>query len=249
MSEKIIIAMAAFVLLCPAFSQERGEGESSAILNKLDGIERRLERMEQEIRQLEGMVRHLAGPKGQEGTERPEIRSEADPREIWEAMGNPKELNRRLDSLVEAFPSKISDERKRRAFIEEVEALKETIGTEMSDDELYQLVRNRLSERIGSTGNEKEKGWLQRQLEALEQSRGGERRGMIDRFVRFHNIRVLFELAQKYSVPPEQMVRCGLAFIGHRGRPPGEPARPEGERRGEERPRTTPGAPRAKPPR
>ena len=67
MFEKISAAMAAFLLFCPAFSQEQGETESSAILKKLDGIERRLERMEQEIRQLEGMVRHLAAPKGQQG--------------------------------------------------------------------------------------------------------------------------------------------------------------------------------------
>lgn len=247
MCEKIMIAMAAFVLLCPAFSQEQGEGESSAILKKLDGIERRLERMEQEIRQLEGMVRHLAGPRGQEGPERTGPPSEPDPKEIWEAMGNPKELTRRLDSLVEAFPRTIPDEQKRGEFLQEAEALKETIGREMSEQELYQLVRSRFSNRIESTTNEREKGWLQRELEALDRSSGEERKGMIDRFVRFYNIRVLFDLAQKYSIPREEMVRHGLAFIGYRGRPPGEPGRSEGDRRGDDRSRGAPGPPRTRP--
>ena len=246
MCERIMIAMAAFLLLRPALSQEQGEKESSAILKKLDSIERRLERMEQDIRQLEGMVRHLdaaGGPRPEEPGSPPET----DPKEIWDAMGNPKELNRRLDSLVKSFSPKIPDERKRGEFVEEVEALKETIGKETSEDELYHLVQNRFSERIGNTTNDKERAWLQRELKTLEQSKNDERKQMIDRFVRFHNIRVLFEFAQKNSIPPEEMVRHGLAFIGDRRRPPGEPGRPEGERRGDDRSRGTPGQQRGKP--
>ena len=141
------------------------------------------------------------------------------------------------------------DERRRREFIEEVDVLKETIGKEMSEEELYELVRSRFSQRIESTTNEREKGWLRRELETLDRSSGEERRGVIDRFVRFHNIRVLFELAQKYSIPREEMVRHGLAFIGPRGRPPGEPGRAEGDRRGDDRSRGAPGGPRGKTPR
>lgn len=246
MCERIVITMAVFLLLCPALSQEQGEKESSAILKKLDSIERRLERMEQDIRQLEGMVRHLDATKGLP-PEGPVTPPAADPKEIWEAMGNPRELNRRLENLSKGFSPKIPDERKRAEFVEEVEELKETIGKEMSEEELYHLVQNRLSEKMGSTGNDREKAWLQRELKTLEQSKNDERRRMIDRFVRFHNIRVLFELAQKYSIPPDEMVRHGLAFIGDRRRPPGEPGRSEGDRRGDDRSRGTPGTPRGKP--
>jgi hypothetical protein len=243
MVTKSVIGLTVLLLLSPAFPQDVAPTDSSGILGKLDEISHRLSRIEQEIRQIRMALGRLEGERkgSQEG---PRTGPGSDPKEIWQAMGNPEELAKRLDKLVRVVSPTIRDEGTREEFKKDVEALKEKIGAKMSEEELCNLVRQRLSEGIESTTNEREKAWLQRQLDALEQSQGEARKEMLDRFVRIQNIRALHELARKYSIEPEHMVKCGLAFVGYRRRPPGEGHRPEGERPSGRRPRGTPGAPR-----
>jgi len=240
MATRFVIGLAALLLLPPAFPQEGAVRESSPILSKLDEINQRMNRIEQDIRQIHAALRRLE--EGRRGPgEGPRTAPGRDPKEIWQAMGNPKELARRLNMLARTFAPTIHDEGRQEEFNKDVELLKEKIGQDVSEEELYQKLQQRLSERIDKSTNEREKAWLQRQLDALKQAKGQERKGMLDRFVRIQNIRALHQLAQKFSIPCEHMVRSGLAFVGYRRGPRREPHRPEGGPRPGRRPSGAPG--------
>lgn len=262
MFAKLVIVLGALALVSPVCPQEQTDQGTSRILKKLSEIDERLNRIEREIEQVRAVVNRLAeeaprglrplsgirpldkSPRPPEGAVGPELLRDA--AQIWQAMGDPKEIARRLDSLVEAFSPSMSDEKKRDEFKKEVETLKKKIGKEVSEEEVFKAARERLSERIAAASNEREKDWLRRQLEAFERSEGADRKARIDRFMRIENIGALHELARKYSIPREQMVACGLAFVGYHWRPPGELPPPEGERRREGRAPKPPRPPREK---
>jgi hypothetical protein len=243
MAKRVAICLTVFLLLSPAFPQQGAGPGSSEILKRLDDISRRLNQIEQDIKQLRAAVRGTEGQRNPPEGEGPAMAPEGDPRELWQAMGNPAELAKRLDMLVGLVVPTLPEETTREEFKKDVEALKEKIGRKISEEELSTLVRERFSERMKVTTNEKEKAWLQSQVDILDKSQGEARREMLDRFVRMQNIRDLHELGRKYSIEREQMVKCRLAFVGYRGRPPGEPRHPEDERRPGRRPRGTSGPP------
>ncbi len=247
MKGKALIGLAILLLLSSAFPEEV-EKEQSDILQKIRDLEQRVNRLEQELLQLREKL-EKAPPERQVPKEPGPFREGAgpelhgDPQKIWQAMGDPEELTKRLNNLAEAFAPTLSDEKKRAEFLKDVENLKEKIGKKRSEEELYKALWDRLSERVAQTPSKREKAWLQRQREALEKSTGEERKTHLDRYVRIENIGALHELGEKYAIPREQMVKSGLAFIGYPGGPRGQFRPPEGERRPEGRPPVPPGPP------
>jgi hypothetical protein len=261
MLEKFLVALTSFFILTPVFPEPGADEAASRILRKLDEIDSRLKRVEQDIRQIQLTLRRLPGEKAPfDVRQTPEYRdlegklhmlqertSLRNPAKIWEALGDPRELSQRLDMLLESFGPTISSEATREEFNKDVAALKEKIGKDVSDEELYQRARKALSERLAHADNDREKAWLSKQLEGLEQSEGEDRKNRIDRFVRSESLRALYELARKHSIPREEMTKNGLAFIGYAGRPAPKPGRhdrgghPGPPSRGERPPtRTTP---------
>jgi len=237
MCVRAVIGLVVLLMLSPACPEARVSEETSQTLVKLDEIGRRLNRIEESIQQLHMALRRLGEGKGAiDVRQTPEYqalekrfeglqeRARSEPlrtlSEIWQAMGDPKELARRLDKLVEAFGATIADPNRRKEFQEDVRALKERTGKEVSEEELYEKVRKGISERLRRASNDREKAWLKRQLDALEEAKGPEREAALARYVRLDNVGALQELARKYSIPREQMVKCGLSFVGRPGRPP-----------------------------
>ncbi len=268
MCGKVVISLAVFLMLSPAYPEADDSGETSQILVKLSEIEGRLDRIEQSLQELRLAVSQLPGRKGAlDVRQTPEYRAlerrlqglqekmRSEPlktlEEIWRAMGDPKELRRRLDKLAEAFGPTIGDAKRREEFDQDVGALKERIGKEISEDELYEKVRERISERLKRASNERERDWLQRQLNALERAEGPERTASLARYVRIGNVGAVQELAKKYSIPRDQLVKCGLAFVGRGRRPPRPYERRDetGPRRVPPRERTRPRRDRREPPR
>jgi len=258
---RFVIGLAVLAMASPLFSAADIGQEQSPILKKLEEIDQRLDRMERDIREIHGTVSRLTeGRHAIDVRQTPEYRALEKrfrelqeklraqvlkgPEDIWQAMGDPGELSRRLDMLVEAFAPTLSEPNRRTEFEQDVRGLKEKIGEEVSEEELYRRIRERLSERIEKAKSEREKAWLQRQLDAVEKSEGPDRKERIARYVRIYNVRATHELAQKYSIPRDQMVKCGLAFMGYGRRPPRQGERPErpGPPRGPTR--GTPGSPR-----
>jgi len=237
MCVNVVISLAVFLMLSPAYPEADVSGETSQILVRLSEIEGRLDRIEQSLQQLRLAVSQLPGGNGAlDVRQTPEYRAlerrleglqekvRSEPlktlEEIWRAMGDPKELARRLDRLAEAFGPTICEAERREEFDQDVRALKERIGKEISEDELYEKVRERISERLKRASNEREKAWLQRQLDALELAEGPERTASLARYVRIGNVGAVQELAKKYSMLRDRLVKCGLAFVGRGRRPP-----------------------------
>jgi len=260
MKGRALISFAIFTILSAAHPQE-AEKEPSDILQKIRDIEQRLERVEREMKQLREIVAKLPEEKGAlDVRQTPEYQalkkeldtlrkgvgpeSGPDPAQMWQAMGNPEELAKRLDALVKSFAPTLSEEKRREEFLKDVVNLKEKIGKKVPDEEIYKALRERISERISQSPSEREKAWLKRQLDVLEKSTGKERKEHLDRYVRIENIRALHDLAEKYSIPREQMVKSGLAFIGYPRRPPGQFGPPGGERRPKGPPPKQPRSPR-----
>lgn len=258
MCVRVFIGLVVLLMLSPAYPEAGISEDTSQVLVKLDEIERRLNRIEESIQQLHVALRRLGEGKGaidvrrtpeyqalEKRFERLQERVTSEPlrtlSEIWQAMGDPKELARRLDKLVEAFGPTIADPDRREEFQDDVRALKERIAKEVSEEELYEKVREKISERVRRASNEREKAWLKRQLDALEESKGAERKAALARYVRIGNVGALQELTRKYSIPREQMVKCGLAFVG---RPRRLPRQHEGRERPGPRRAPPRGAPR-----
>ena len=257
MFARLIIGLAILTLLSVGIPQACASGEESAVLKRLGEIERRLARIERELQQVTGAIRRLPGgeaaldvresPEYKELEERLKRLQERlgadalrDPAEIWRIMGDPKELSQRLDTLAEAFAPTITDPSRRKEFEQDVLALKENIGEEVSEEELYHRVRKRLSERLEQSTSDREKAWLRRLLEELEKSSGQDRKEMLSRYVRFENMKAVHELARKYSVPRELMVESGLGFIGPGPRAPRHRGGPERNGPGRGAPRGNP---------
>ncbi len=257
-----LIAPLAFFLALWVFLPGSAAGEEqSRVLKKLEEVERRLGRIEREIREINATVNRLAvAQKAIDVRETPqykalekqfqelqsklEAQTSRNPAEVWRAMGNPKEVSRRLEMLRETFAPTIPDETRRKELERDIQALKDKIGKEVSQKEVYDKLWNWLSNRLRESSNEREKAWLRDQLEKLENSEGKEREEMTARFVRIENVRAVHELAQKYSIPRDLMVKAGFPFVGYGGRPgrhreapdrpPGPPrGRPNGSRRGQ----------------
>ncbi len=229
MSVKLMSGLVVLLMVTPAVAGAVNDEQASQIMKKLNRIDQRLNRLEQDIRQLHSALGRLTGEKGPTEQQAPFPDFRKDPREIWQAMGDPAELTKRLNTLAESFAPTIPDQARREEFMRDIEALSTKIGQTTSQEELYEKARERLTERLSSAVNEREKLWLQRQLDALERSEGGDRMAEIDRYIRIENITALHELAKKHSIPSEQMVKCGLAFIGHGRRPPVHPGGPDAE--------------------
>jgi hypothetical protein len=261
MRGRLVIPLAFFLALSVSLPGSAARDEQSAILKKLDEIDLRLGRIEREMRQInEAMTQLAAGEEGfdvrqtpqykalekqfQELQSKLEAQTSRNPAEVWRAMGNPKEVSRRLEMLRELVAPTIPDETRRKEFERDVRALKDKTGKEVSQKELFEQLWNWLSNRLKESSSEREKAWLRDQLEKLEESEGKEREEMVARFVRIGNVRAVHELAQKYSIPRDLMVKAGFPFVGYGGRPgrhresPDRPSRPprgrpNGSRRGQ----------------
>jgi hypothetical protein len=257
MFARLMTGLAILTFLSVDIPQACAAGEESAVLKRLGDIERRLGKIERELQQLTVAVRRLPGGEAAlDVRESPEYkRLEArlkelqeklgaeplrDSAEIWRIMGDPKELSQRLDKLGEAFAPTITDANRRSEFEQDILALKKKIGEEVSEEELYERVRKRLSERLEKSTSDREKAWLRRLLEELEKSSGQDRKEMLSRYVRFENMKAVHELARKYSVPRELMVESGLGFIGPGPRAPRHRGGPERNGPGRGAPRGNP---------
>ncbi len=245
-----IVVIVVLLVLSLASAEETTLPESSKILKMLEQIERRLDRIEEEMRRLRASPGRPPGGEEARDIEAPAESTRPgrsfgpppqapggepppDPAQMWQALGDPKELGGRLDKLAESFAPTILDAARREEFLKEVAQLKEKIGKHISEEELYNRVRGWFSERLAEATNEREKNWLREQLEALERSDGRDRSERLGRFVRIENIKALHDFGQKYSIPREEMVKRGLGFVGYRHGPPGKPVPSErGPRRG-----------------
>ena len=139
----------------------------------------------------------------------------------WRAMGDPKELSRRMDILATNFSGKIADPTTRTQFVQEVENLKGKYSAAVSPQEKEAEARALLTEAINAAESDRARGWMERQLQSLDEANPQELEERVNRVVQMQRMREIGELARKYEIPAETMRDSGLISFGGPGGPPG----------------------------
>jgi outer membrane murein-binding lipoprotein Lpp len=139
-----------------------------------------------------------------------------DPRKTWEAMNDPKKLSWRLDRFAKTWSANVDDEVQRAQFVADVEALKTQLEerASLSNDELVNHYRAKLTERVNSETNQRMRLWYEQELRMLNQ--GDERviSSKLKTYVRYDAAQGLKELAEKYKISSDDLRNNGLQTYG-----------------------------------
>jgi hypothetical protein len=180
--------------------------EYQHIMGQIAVVQSQLLNLEQEFltfRQGEEQVR-----------ERKEKEALRDQGAAWRAMGEPDELSRRLDILLENFSGNIEDPLVREAFAAEVEEMKSRYSTPLSPEQKREQARTAIVEAMDIMPDERSKTWLDEQLRAFDEASNPLEIGMrVNVTLQLQRIREMGELAQKYDIPAQAMRDSGLLFL------------------------------------
>jgi hypothetical protein len=186
-----------------SFASDR---EYQDIMGQIAVVQSQLLNLEQEFltfRQGEEQVR-----------ERKEKEALRDQGAAWRAMGEPDELSRRLDILLENFSGNIEDPLVREAFAAEVEEMKSRYSTPLSPEQKREQARTAIVEAMDIMPDERSKTWLDEQLRAFDEASNPLEIGMrVNVTLQLQRIREMGELAQKYDIPAQAMRDSGLLFL------------------------------------
>jgi hypothetical protein len=137
-----------------------------------------------------------------------------DPRQAFQAMGNPQEMDRRLTLLSQNFVSRIEDPAKRQQFEADLQQLRQTIATPMSVNELYQRRTAELTARLNEEQDERRKEFIQRELTSLQSATAEQLEQTLDRYQRSSTMSQLRQLQQTYDIPRDVLQNSGIPTMG-----------------------------------
>jgi hypothetical protein len=142
-----------------------------------------------------------------------------DPRQTWEAMGDPEQLGSRLDRFAQTYAPTIEDVATRDQFVADVKALKDQVDARanMTVQEQVDHYQTRLTEQINAETNDRMRQFYERQLETLTSGDEEAVAQQLQRAALFENTRSVGELAEKYDVPRETLRDNGLMSFGRGG--------------------------------
>jgi DNA repair exonuclease SbcCD ATPase subunit len=140
----------------------------------------------------------------------------------WRAMGDPKELSRRLDLLAQNFSGKIQDPGTKARFMADIDGLRAKYSVELTPQQKLEAARTALTESLNTMEDERARGFLERQLQELDQNPGTpEAADRVDRIYQMQRMREIGELTQAYNIPGDTVTDSGLVSFGGRGGPGG----------------------------
>jgi hypothetical protein len=132
----------------------------------------------------------------------------------WRAMGEPDELCRRLDILVNDFSEKIDDPAAREQFAADIEEMKSVYSTPLSLEQRRQQARSLIVEAIDTSPDEGARTWLQEQLTSLDESTNPLELGVrVNVTLQLQRMREVGELARKHNIPEVVLTDSGLLFF------------------------------------
>ncbi len=132
----------------------------------------------------------------------------------WRAVGEPEELCRRLDILVNDFSEKVDDPAASEQFAADVEDMKSTYSTPLSFEQKREQARSLIVEAIDTSPDEGARTWLQDQLNSLDESTNPLQLGVrVNVTLQLQRMREMGELAQKHNIPEEVLTNSGLLFF------------------------------------
>ena len=145
-----------------------------------------------------------------------------DPRQAFQAMNDPQEMDRRLSLLVQNFAGRIEDVAKRQQFEADVQQLKQNLTTPATVQQLYERRTAELTARLNEEQDQRRKEFIQRELTSLQTATADELEQRLDRYQRSDTMNQLRELQQTYNIPGDVLRDSGIPTMG-RGGPGGGP--------------------------
>jgi hypothetical protein len=146
--------------------------------------------------------------------ERKEKEALRDQGTAWRAMGEPDEVSRRLDILLENFSGNIEDPVARDAFAAEVEEMKSRYLTPLSPEQKREQARAAIVGAMDLMTDERSQRWLEEQLRTFDEATNPLEVGMrVNVTLQLQRIREMGELAQRYNIPGQVMRDSGLLSL------------------------------------
>jgi hypothetical protein len=132
----------------------------------------------------------------------------------WRAMGEPEELCRRLDTLVENFSAKVGNPTPREKLSADVEELKSKfLEVEQLTPEKQRDVARTITVEASRmmSHNEKSQKWIEEQLRELDEATNPQEvAARVNLTLELWKRWEVSQLARKHNVPEEMMEECGL---------------------------------------
>ncbi|NQT82836.1 hypothetical protein HQ563_07430 [bacterium] len=152
-----------------------------------------------------------------------------DPRQAFQAMNDPQQMDSRLSLLVQNFAGRIEDVAKRQQFEADVQQLKQSFTRPSSVQELYERRTAELTTRLNEEQDQRRKEFIQRELTSLGTATAEQLEERLDRYQRSETMRQVRELQETYDIPREVLRDSGIPTMG-RGGPGGFQGGPPGGR-------------------
>ncbi len=152
-----------------------------------------------------------------------------DPRQAFQAMNDPEQMDSRLTLLVQNFAGRIEDVAKRQQFEADVQQLRQNLTTPRSVQQLYEQRTAELTARLNEEQDQRRKEFIQRELTSLQTATAEQLEERLDRYQRSEQMRQVRELQQTYEIPREVLRDSGIPTMG-RGGPGGFQGGPPGGR-------------------
>ena len=132
----------------------------------------------------------------------------------WRAMGEPQDLCRRLDVLVENFSATVGNPTLREKLAGDVEWLKKRFLAPLTPEQQREQARTMTLEAIRMMSHEEQsRQWLQSQLRALDEATNPmEVAARVNVTLELWKTWQVRELARTHNIPPDMMEQSGLTL-------------------------------------
>jgi ribosomal protein RSM22 (predicted rRNA methylase) len=152
-----------------------------------------------------------------------------DPRQAFQAMNDPQQMDSRLTLLVQNFSGRIQDVAKRQQFEADVQQLKQSFSTPLTVQQLYERRTAELTARLNEEQDQRRKEFIQRELNSLQTATAEQLEERLDRYQRSDTMNQLRQLQETYEIPRDVLRDSGIPTMG-RGGPGGFQGGPPGGR-------------------
>lgn len=226
-------------------NQKKQEGEISSISGRMERVENTLAEIQQSLEKPAPTVGLPTPPVSTEGAAQDfrntqeyaqilamltevqkthqEIAEERareelrDPRQAFQAMNDPQQMDSRLSLLVQNFAGRIEDVAKRQQFEADVQQLKQSFATPPTVQGLYERRTAELTARLNEEQDQRRKEFIQRELSSLQTATAEQLEERLDRYQRSETMRQVRELQEAYDIPREVLRDSGIPTMGRGG--------------------------------
>jgi hypothetical protein len=115
------------------------------------------------------------------------------------------------------IPPNGGDAATRSQFLSDIEDVKARYSAGLSPQQEQVEARRLITEAMNSIEDERMRGWMERQLQSLDEASGEQLDERVDRALQMQKMREIGEFTRKYNIPSEVVTDSGLISFGGRG--------------------------------